>query len=461
MNYAKYTLYLSISAILLLHILSFDNNLNAFQLSFISDNAHQEKEADRYYDLFWDYYKDSIDLSLHYAQLSANTAGKIGDKPRLAKAYFAIGWIFQTKNNIENSVRFYLEALKLYQDIDDLSGQSSITRNLAKIAKDNHEYKIAAELYEQRVSICRKLGDYRKIAESIYESGLPYEGLNAPDSAVARYLEGLSILMNEKNQKDTAFISIIHKQIGLNLIEEQKFNETTDFNLARDHFHQALFYDGSTQSVCKNVNSLGYMLMLEGNYHEALELYDSALRLKNEIGSSRLMLTTLNNIGIAYYHLDQLDSASRYFSKAISENIDPGYLETREDYNLRINWETDTELMRSHQYLDSISMKIQIDQLLSESMTKIYGKIRKLSYDQQRINELYGSYKIETQVRLFQEQEKREQLERDNRLILIIGAIVIATLIITLVVMYFYYKKTFKEVKQLGKAFTDKYGIKL
>jgi tetratricopeptide (TPR) repeat protein len=55
-----------------------------------------------------------------------------------------------------------------------------------------------------------------------------------------------------------------------------------------------------------------------GDWQQALDYYQQALTIKNDLGDSFSQAITLNNIGAIYFQLGQWDKALNHFHKALS-----------------------------------------------------------------------------------------------------------------------------------------------
>ena len=140
-----------------------------------------------------------------------------------------------------------------------------------------------------------------------------------PDSTTFYATKALTLSQKTNNNYGlaTAYINYGNANIVLGNYKESK----AYFNKATVAFQKLLDADDENKNakkgLARSLASLGVIFSQEGNYYVALENYQNALKLYQEIGDKNSMSKAYNNIGVVYKSQRNPIKALEYFKKAL------------------------------------------------------------------------------------------------------------------------------------------------
>jgi len=173
-----------------------------------------------------------------------------------AQAYYNLGGIYTRQGDLSRAMQFCRESLQVYQQIDDIVGQSQAHINLANAYFEQGNWPWATEHYLQALEIKRKIGDVYYQAMITLNLGGVYLNQGDLDQATSYYRQSLEMW---QELGSTYAIALLHNNMGavalqrgdpdeaLALLQKSLalFQEidSEDF-LAEVHRHQALAHLG-------------------------------------------------------------------------------------------------------------------------------------------------------------------------------------------------------------------------
>jgi class 3 adenylate cyclase/predicted ATPase len=189
----------------------------------------------------------------------------------IAQAYYNLGGIYTRQGDLSRAVEVCRQSLEVYQQIDDIVGESQAHINLANAHFEQGNWPKANEHYLQALEIKRKIGD-------VY-----YQG----------------------------FITVNLGGIYL---------KQGDLDQAADYYQQSLeMWEelGSTYVIALLHNNMGAVALRRGHPDEALSLLQKSLQLFQEIGSGDFLSEVYRNLAEVYLEQTELDRAMEYTRRSL------------------------------------------------------------------------------------------------------------------------------------------------
>lgn len=199
----------------------------------------------------------------------------VGD-PALTRTRIAVlavqGRVLQRKAQLDTALALYREALRLAEGIQDTAGIGSMWVNIGTTYEDK--------------------GDYTRALEAQL-TALRWKELEHDEQNTGRVLHNLSILYWRQDSLEKS-IRYLQRSIAIKRVSDS-------LNLA------------------SGLNGLGVLLIEGHQYDSAIAVLRESLALEQQIAHGAERQIQLSNIGLAFEHKGQLDSAEIYYSISLRE----------------------------------------------------------------------------------------------------------------------------------------------
>jgi len=230
---------------------------------------------------------------------------------REATALTALGDIHVARGEIGEALHYVDDALALSRKAGDSSAEASALYNLANVQKLRGELQQALGGFEQALEINRRLGEDTGTFHALYALGSIYFDLGDLVKAREKYEEALKI---GQPLKDTApRRARLLNNIGLVLYQQDQRE------VALDYFQRALTLSQElkdSDGTAAAFHNLGVAEVALGHPGEGLETLRQALALR-EGGNPYSWAHTLRELGTAYDRLGDLTAAGHYFHDSL------------------------------------------------------------------------------------------------------------------------------------------------
>lgn len=248
----------------------------------------------------------NIDECLNNALMAKKLAEKINYQRGIADANKFLGNANTAKGKTPEALNYLMEALVIYQALEDSLEMANIYNNLANVYSDNDNQRESMRYYELAMGIFQDL-DYRKGQSTILNNiGTIYLTQQKADSAI--YFLRQSMLSNIEIKDESA--------------------------------------------LATNYTNMGYAYAVKEDYGKAIEYYQKCYDLAAKAGSKEVLSVALLNIGDSYMYLNNYDTAEDYVKQGLAISEKEGYVynsyigyytlgeinERRGDYKESLDW---------------------------------------------------------------------------------------------------------------------------
>jgi signal transduction histidine kinase len=226
----------------------------------------------------------------------------IGHINKLAKEYFEAQ---------PDSTRYFGELqIKLSKQIAYKKGIADGICHLADVNTLHGDYTIAAQQYNNALTIYRQIGHLFGIGQCYMELGYIQDYLGHYDNALSLYNQALEITTKTHNEEEEAEC---YNLMGIT------YDNKGDFGKALDHYFRALFIDikrNDSLSAASKYNNIGLIMQRFELYQKALNYYNRALSIWQKHNSQLGISSVYQNIGETYMAQRRYTVAIPYLRKA-------------------------------------------------------------------------------------------------------------------------------------------------
>lgn len=181
----------------------------------------------------------------------------------------------------EQSIKCYLEAIRISDSINYEYGLTLIKSNLANLYFEWDKFDEAIQIYKESLPYLKANSIFRNLATNYINIGISYNSINQPDSS-KKYLELAQdvCILND----DQALLSTVYHNLG-------RIDYSLDqFKDALNYYNKALEANKRDRNINTKANiyhDMSLSLVEVGSFTQALQLVDSASMIYNQIENSQ------------------------------------------------------------------------------------------------------------------------------------------------------------------------------
>jgi len=403
-------------------------------INLISTSANDTIVADALNKIAWIYIHSNPDTAFALAEKQsefAERAAVSSDEKMSRKGRIQMSNImnikavsYWVKGEYENALYYFQLSLDGYQELNHEDASAKVYNNIGALYYQKGEYPLSLEYYLKALTIHEKNEYFIGIANVYNNIGLIHYSQGELELAL-EYMQK-TLAMNESigNTKKRA------TQIGnIGMIYWQKGNKSandsvkfSNYQLALEKYQKALELDeeiGNKNGISRHLNNIGIIYKNMKDYEKALEIYLKANRLTVEIGNRRDLTINLGDIALLYLEQGKYTEAENYFKEALGIASSIGYMEGVKDWNLSLSdlYERIGQYQKSYDHYREYS--VAKDSLFNEGKSKEIGKLEaKYEFEKQEIER--KRLEEEKRVASARAEQRRNNLQYSGILIFIV-----------------------------------------
>ena len=301
------------------------------QMAETNENEKWKSTALGYIGLIYHRQGNSPEANKRYEQ-ALKIDEQLGNLSGKATRLNNIGLIYDRQGNYPEALTRLGQTLKIEEQLGDLSGKASSLSNIGLIYKDQGNYPEALKRFEQGLKIDEQLGDLSGRAIKLGNIGLIYKYQGNYPEALKCYEQGFKIAENLGD--------IYRKATFLNNIATIHFSQG-NYQEALRRYEKALKIDeqlGDLSGKAIRLNNIGLIYKAKENYPEALKRYEKALKIDEQLGDLSGKAIRLNNIGQIYQAKKNYPEALKRYEKALKIDEQLGNLSEKAIRLNNIGW---------------------------------------------------------------------------------------------------------------------------
>ena len=399
-----------------------------------------------------------------YSEKNLALSKKLNYKKGIAYSYNFMGIVQWGKGNLDKALDYYKNALTLMQEIHDMNGESSSLANIGFIYNDKGDYALAEQYTMEACKVKEYMNDKRGMCicynnlgniylnQSKFKEALLFnfkslnlrDELNDPSGAGGCYINIAEVFMAQEKwdealryyQKALPAVSKAGDKYGIGIALNSigtVYLKKKNYEAALDNYYKALRVrkeSGDKQGQADCYNGIGNVFMEKKKYKEAMEYQLQSLQLYQSSGSKKGCAYTYNYLGKISEEMKNYSSAIEYYKKALQISTEINSRDGMRD---------------SYQYLASAYEKLNDHehslQYLNLYYTEKDSMLNKENFKQiYEINTRYQTEKKQKEIELLTKDqiigEKTLQEQKNIRIALVIGVILVALLLFSVYARY-------------------------
>ncbi|MEM6804813.1 MAG: tetratricopeptide repeat protein, partial [Bacteroidota bacterium] len=242
-----------------------------------------------------------------------------GNKVGEAAASNNIGTIFLDQKNYEKAEQYFLAGLNIQEELGAKPTMVIILVNLGLVASFQNELKKSISYYEQALALTRERQDKVQESKVLIKMALAYKMNGQFAQSLDCYLKNLKLWESLKSDRKISFaIGYLAKL----------YEENDQFEMAETYYAKAIHISKKIENnyiLSSNLADLSSLYIKQEKYRKALDhlIHASHLQAQSASNSERVSANIFQRMGSCYQHLNLLDSASFFLTKArkICENF--------------------------------------------------------------------------------------------------------------------------------------------
>lgn len=234
-----------------------------------------------------------------------------GDELSRANVLLALGKLYFILSKLEEAQKALLEALTIFQGLNDSAGQADTLQWLGDVAHRRSEDEAARSNYEAAISLFEKAGDRTGQANCIQWLGDIDLHQSRHDAAQKRYETALAIYEESDELLGQANC---HQSLGDLALERSQLE------IARLHYSMAqpLYANvGAVLGEANSIKSMGDIALAKSNHDEAIRHFDEALRLFEITGDLHSQAITIKSLGDVALERSEFQAAHEKYEQAL------------------------------------------------------------------------------------------------------------------------------------------------
>lgn len=257
--------------------------------------------------------KGDRDTAIYYAKKALHLAQKLNFQKGMGMAHSRIGASYYLLGNFPETLKNYLEALKIFEAINDKREIAKINLSLshfywsrnAKVYAEGLKYDLAAlKKYEE-------IGDKNETANMYCRIARSYKRVKNYPEAIKNYQMALKIREELNDKKEMAQIFM---DIGLLFSEEKNYAESLkNYETAQKIYEEI----GAKAKMSEIYSPIGRLHESQGNYTEAEKYFRMNIAAKREMGDTAFIWLTYLALGKIFDATNNEIEARKNFSEAL------------------------------------------------------------------------------------------------------------------------------------------------
>jgi class 3 adenylate cyclase len=224
----------------------------------------------------------------------------------LALKNIGIGYYYQGK--YLETLEYWNESLKIFEQLKDDIGVANLLNNIAAIYAEQGDDAKGLDYSLQSLKLSEQAGDKLRILSALNTVGSIYYNKKATwDKALDFLLKALPLCEEIGNNEA---LGVISENIG------EIYFEKGDDVKAKNYFEKSIKVLGNSPNSPFAYNGMGKMYLKEGDFEQALNYHEKALAIAEKLDGKLHMVRSLQGIANVYIKKNDYASALTYYNRA-------------------------------------------------------------------------------------------------------------------------------------------------
>lgn len=292
--------------------LSYTDSLKAVVNLMESNNEKKGNIALMKKELGFQYYKENNFTKAFENYLEAEKIFiEINDKPNQAECLHSLGNSSYFLGNYNESIEYYQQALAIREKSGDKKGTASGYNNIANVHNKLGQYSNAISNYQKSLKIKEEIGDEKGIASSLKNIASIYYYQANYLAALETNLKALRI---SEKLEDSSGISFVYNNIALIYEKQEKLNESLDFYQKSLTIKKSL---GDERGISNTLLNMAKLYEYQKEFDLAIQTIEESMRISEKINEVEGISAGLNNLASIYERQGYYDAALDNYYKSL------------------------------------------------------------------------------------------------------------------------------------------------
>lgn len=243
---------------------------------------------------------DSLELRLMFEK---DPAQKIALLNKISHTYIYL--------NVDKAQEFADKAILISNETGNKAAQISCTLLLSEISWSKTDYTESMRLAIVAIGLSEENNDRRSLARAYVIIGTIYLRLDNYNKSLEYYFKSLKIF---RELEDEVYISIVLNNLGSVFTDQKKYEKAIEYFTKSLAIYESI-QDSARIELC--MNNIASVLSASGELEKAKKMMLITMHSHEEEPLRRWLGINLMNLSIVYSKLNQYDSASILFEKAL------------------------------------------------------------------------------------------------------------------------------------------------
>jgi signal transduction histidine kinase len=264
------------------------------QLASCTNNTNKEQSID--------YYSEALSFE--------------SDNYRKATILDTIGLLNWQLGNFTQSIKFYNQALKIFNQLNDSAWIGKITNNIAVSNWGLGNSNEALEFYQISLKIKKERGDLHGVSNILNNIGLIYQDWGLYDEAYTWHKQALDIAIDIKS-----YLGLAYSYSNLGKYYENKKEYEKSLTHHKLGYENLLLKNNMSRSNSFFLKSIGDVYREMGKLDLALSSYKESLEQAQIINNKNRIAIAEYRLGETYFTLNKIDSANKYINRSYNKSM--------------------------------------------------------------------------------------------------------------------------------------------
>ena len=260
-----------------------------------------------------------IPKAIDYFLQSLKIQEEIKNQKGIALTLNNIGAIYKGQGDIAKAMEYYQKSLKIKEEINDKKGIATSLNNIAEIYNFQGDITKSIEYYYKSLKIEEEIGNKKGIASSFHNIGFMYGNQGDLTKALEYYTKSLKI-KEEINDK----MGIAYSLNNIGNVYERK----GDLQLCLKYMNQSLKIReemNDKTGIATALHNIGYIYDKQNNNQEALTIFYKSLKIFEELKDKQWIAFTTNKISLVLLEEGKVMEANNYAIASMHTAKELGY----------------------------------------------------------------------------------------------------------------------------------------
>ena len=235
-----------------------------------------------------------------------------GNRRTLGYAYHNLANILYEQGDYNQALIFYQRSLQAEREAGTREGESGALQGIGLVHSLNGSYGQALDAYQQNLAVVRALGNKTDLAAALQKVGGANFSWGKWDDALASYKEALDVRERIGENQEIAMALL---DVGLTLAAKQDYEGALEqYSRSRQIFEMV----GNSSGVAAALLNTAQTHYLQRDFSKTIEVAQQAAEVAKKANDQDIFWQARHRAGKAYFRLNDLGSARKALTEAIS-----------------------------------------------------------------------------------------------------------------------------------------------